>query len=291
MRRMKRRALRFAVLGCVTATLYSGFASRDVRGLGNVGQVEGYRFIFPEIVATPGASISIPIEGAHAKSAQGFSFAARYPAEHLTIDHIHTEDSILEAIQLDYFEVHVVPEEGIVAVAALVDSTPPFEGALIPNIGFPLNFFTIEATVSPDASGALELRLEDGLLVPPLQNLFSIDNQAEPVTVFDVGEIFVAGDILFLRGDGNMDLSLDISDPVLILDSIFRGTTILPCPLAADANDDESVDISDAIRSLAFLFDGAAALPAPFPLAGFDPTPSRHLACGTGLTTARESEG
>jgi hypothetical protein len=286
---MKRRAItRLAVLGFATTALFAGFARHDVSALGNVGQVEGYQFILPEIVATPGEEITIVVKGAHAKSAQGFSFAARYPAEDLIIDRVHIKDSILEAIQLDYFEVYVLPEEGIIAVAALVDTSPPFEGALIPNIGFPLNFFTIDATIAAEATGMLSLQLDDSLLVPPVQNLFSVDNQAEPVTALNEGQIFVAGNVLFLRGDGNMDLSLDISDPILLLDSIFRGSTKLPCPLAADANDDESVDISDAIRTLSFLFDGAASLTAPFPVAGFDPTPSR-LSCAVQLPDRAET--
>ncbi len=77
---------------------------------------------------------------------------------------------------------------------------------------------------------------------------------------------------LFLRGDINWDESVDISDGIFILQSLFLTNEPLYCSDAADSNDDSFVDISDAIRILIFLFRGGATIPPPAPIIGTDPT-------------------
>jgi len=65
----------------------------------------------------------------------------------------------------------------------------------------------------------------------------------------------------YYPGDGNGDGTLDISDPIVILDFLFQGGEGFPCPAAGDANGDAAVDLSDAIRLLMYLFQGAPAPP------------------------------
>ncbi len=77
----------------------------------------------------------------------------------------------------------------------------------------------------------------------------------------------------FIRGDANRDFTVDISDPILLLDLLFGSTTQLSCEDAGDANDDGSLDISDAVVILQVLFNGSGPLPPPYPVAGVDPTP------------------
>ncbi len=78
----------------------------------------------------------------------------------------------------------------------------------------------------------------------------------------------------FVRSDTNGDGSLDISDVVSILSSLFvAGTPPLPCDDAGDCNDDGSIDISDAIYALAALFVPGSSQPtAPYPFCGVDPS-------------------
>lgn len=83
---------------------------------------------------------------------------------------------------------------------------------------------------------------------------------------------------LFIRGDANQDLLVDISDPILILDFLFGATTQLICEDAGDTNDDGDINIADAVGALQFLFSGGGPLPAPFPDEGEDPT-SDLLGC------------
>ncbi len=82
----------------------------------------------------------------------------------------------------------------------------------------------------------------------------------------------------FLRGDADPNGSLDIADPVAILNYLFLSATEIACLDAADGNDDGSVDISDPIGLLNFLFVDGTPPAFPHPLAGFDPTPD-ELEC------------
>jgi len=75
----------------------------------------------------------------------------------------------------------------------------------------------------------------------------------------------------FVRGDANSDGSVDISDPVRILNYLYDTGQIL-CFKAADANDDGKVDISDPSYILNFLFKDGPSIKQPFPEKGFDPT-------------------
>lgn len=82
----------------------------------------------------------------------------------------------------------------------------------------------------------------------------------------------------FIRGDANQDLSIDISDPIMVLEFLFGTGGALTCLDAADANDDGDINIADAVGILQFLFNNAGPLPAPYPAAGEDPT-SDSLDC------------
>ena len=88
----------------------------------------------------------------------------------------------------------------------------------------------------------------------------------------------------FLRGDANLDGTVDLSDAVRDLQFLF-GSIGLDCESAADANDSGGIDIADPIHLLSALFENGAPIPAPFPLCGTDPTPdaldcSSYPLCG-----------
>lgn len=75
----------------------------------------------------------------------------------------------------------------------------------------------------------------------------------------------------FIRGDANLDNSVDLADAISVLSHLF-GSNQLSCHDACDANDDGSVDISDPITLLDYLFGGLSALAPPFDICGGDPT-------------------
>lgn len=77
---------------------------------------------------------------------------------------------------------------------------------------------------------------------------------------------------MFSRGDTNGDGGMDITDPIRLLNALFRGGTIA-CDDAADVNDDGEVDISDPITILLALFRHGHSV--PYPAVGridYDPT-------------------
>jgi hypothetical protein len=280
---MVRTSSSLAVLGFCLAGLFLPAASVFAAG---------YRFVLPTVNATPGTSIRWTIQGEYEEAAQGFSIAARYPSADLTIERMHLEGTILEALNgqegVDYFEKKISVADGAFTIGVLVDSKPPFDGTLIPTIGKPLDFVHLELKISAAAKGDLTIRLENGLLEPPIDNLFSINNQPVPVTELTEGVIRLPGGAgqgaAFLRGDFNMDSTLDISDPIGILSYAFFGGATAHCLVSGDANDDEVVDISDPIFLLAFLFSNGPPPPPPSGQGGgLDPTPS-ELGCDHPLT-------
>ena len=76
----------------------------------------------------------------------------------------------------------------------------------------------------------------------------------------------------FLRGDANLDLEVNLTDAVYILNNLFLGGAPLPCAEAADVNGDAAtggtIDLSDGVYLLNFLFLGGDPVPAPFPECG-----------------------
>jgi hypothetical protein len=79
-------------------------------------------------------------------------------------------------------------------------------------------------------------------------------------------------DFDLLRGDANVDMQVDIADPILIGEYLFQGGPAPPCMSAADANDDGQVDNTDAVYLYTFLFMGGPRPPQPYPNCGGDPT-------------------
>jgi len=84
------------------------------------------------------------------------------------------------------------------------------------------------------------------------------------VTGVEFTPTFTDGSIMIrsLRGDANLDDTVDIGDVIYILQALFGGGDPLWCPGSGDANSDFVIDISDPIFLLSFLF-GSGAAPSP----------------------------
>ncbi|MBI4602068.1 MAG: PKD domain-containing protein [Planctomycetes bacterium] len=76
----------------------------------------------------------------------------------------------------------------------------------------------------------------------------------------------------FIRGDVDMNGSLNLTDAVRILAYLFTGGEPPRCLDAADVNDKGRIDISSAVALLNFLFLGGPAPVVPFPNPGLDGT-------------------
>ncbi len=84
----------------------------------------------------------------------------------------------------------------------------------------------------------------------------------------------------FTRGDANHDSVVNLSDAVRIIGYLFLGAKAPECPDAADADDSGHLSITDPICLLDFLFRGGSDLPDPGAYKnGVDPT-ADSLSCG-----------
>lgn len=137
--------------------------------------------------------------------------------------------------------------------------------------------------------GTLFMHLEDDLVFPPPE--FVSDLAVGPVqyraTVVD--EEFrdhhpglVVGDFEFVRGDANRDGSVNIGDPIHILNYLFLDVPEPSCFDAVDGNNDSRIDIADPIYLLSWLFQGGAIIPKPYPECGLDQGPIDFLPCAEG---------
>ncbi|MFL2857412.1 MAG: hypothetical protein ACJ0DK_03235 [Planctomycetota bacterium] len=95
--------------------------------------------------------------------------------------------------------------------------------------------------------------------------LFVSEQGIESVSVFSIPGSFI-------RGDSNMDRTIDVSDPVTLLEYLFVGGD-LSCQDAGDVNDDGLLDIADAVNVLEYLFSDGVAPGFPFPVGGADLEP------------------
>ena len=101
------------------------------------------------------------------------------------------------------------------------------------------------------------------------------DGSPDLITSGEDGVVLTRGarkGLSFARGDANADGTLDISDPVMVLHSLFDDGGLLACEDSADSNDDGIVNLADAVKTLRYLFGPLPELPQPFPACGEDPT-------------------
>ncbi len=118
-----------------------------------------------------------------------------------------------------------------------------------------------------------ELRYLDGLRVSgePVDNYLTVDDGPVRPCNFDTARVSVSflrqssPIALFLRGNSNGDLKLDLADAVWLIVELFGQGPSTPCPEASDANGDDGIDLSDAVFLINYLFLGGRPPPAPFP--------------------------
>jgi hypothetical protein len=94
------------------------------------------------------------------------------------------------------------------------------------------------------------------------------------------GKAPVSGNRPFVRGDADGSTTLSVSDALGVLLHLFGGVPI-DCQDHGDADDNGRLDVTDPVVILDFLFRRGLPPPAPFPAPGFDPTPDGED-CGDG---------
>ena len=73
-------------------------------------------------------------------------------------------------------------------------------------------------------------------------------------------------EVLFLRGDTNLDGVLNLADALGVLYYVLGGDPVgMPCAAAADSNGDGEIALADSIYLLGYIFSGGPPPPPPFP--------------------------
>lgn len=85
--------------------------------------------------------------------------------------------------------------------------------------------------------------------------------------------VVINPDPIFIRGNANGDVSVNVADAITILEYLFSGGATPDCLSSLDVNDSGAVNIADGIHLLGFLFSGGVPPELPYPDPGEDPTP------------------
>ena len=229
---------------------------------------EGFALSIPEVKTSPGESFRAPVLVDAPVPYQGFSFTVAYPPAALEALGIGVEGTILEAIGSDFVHGTVLPDLGLIILAVLVDAAPPFDGALAPAVGMPLEIAGITGRVSPGAPDRIPLEFVRQAQRPAAPAIFSVENLPVAARSLKDGAVILTAPPMrpaFIRGDANTDGQVDIADPAFILQWQFLGDRRPRCEAAADVNSDTVLDVSDAVDLLNFIFLGG---PRPFPPQG-----------------------
>ena len=237
--------------------------------------------------AAPGELVRVPVRISVDAICAGVQLAVRYEPDLFTpidIEGLEPQtrselifgNTIFAADDPDQLRWHFIanrlfPGEAVLWLAHEFDLLSPI-GNVQP--GEDLHIFNIPGVVSPGAGRgdriALEIvehTAEDGTLLRP--ELSGEWAARLPRTLRD-GSISIAEP--FVRGDGNVDGRVDVSDSIHILNGLFVGNAVIDCLDSADTNDDSHVDLSDAISLLEHLFLGGPTPGTPHPDCGVDPS-------------------
>lgn len=130
----------------------------------------------------------------------------------------------------------------------------------------------VEELLDIDTSWPFCTRFEAGCRTPP--------HELQILRAFGESLIF---DEPFVRGDANIDRKVDVGDAITILEVLFAGEgRFHHCWNAVDVDDNSELEITDPIYLLNFLFRGGPTLPPPYPKCGFDgdaPLTPGNLGC------------
>jgi hypothetical protein len=219
----------------------------------------------------------VSLRGYNIDDLQGFSAALAFDPTVLQCASATIDGTITQVAGAEFVEGVIDNDVGFAVLGVLMDILPPYDGQVIPATGIEMEF----ARIYFDVSGSLtvsqqtQLNFENDLGVPPISNVFVIQNQSvSPVTIDLTIDIAVDG--IFLRGDADGNLRLDLADAINNLVFMTNSCPACPiplCPKALDVNDDARIDLSDAIHLLSFLYLDGPQPAEPYPVPGVDPTP------------------
>ena len=184
-----------------------------------------------------------------------------------------------------------------IRITSTVGSPAPHLDSVTPLTAMPGDLVTVKGTgfkaglqvlfgATPSAAVNFDPGLDPGTLTARVPGL---PDGAAAVTVKNSDgrtsnaiNVTVRTSTVFVRGDVNLDSSVDLADVIRLLFHLYLGEPIA-CRDAGDANNNEVLDVADAIFTLNFLFRGGPRPSAPFPGPGADTGAAGVLDCGLGV--------
>lgn len=169
----------------------------------------------------------------------------------------------------DFFGFNLAPAGGLVMnwaasfMGGAADMLPPGDGLQVAVVTY--------AVMGTAPAGFAPIVFDETLGSPTIGYGISIENVAtngvdDPI---DGGVMVTVGTAL-VRGDVDQNSAFTIGDPILALSYLFGGASV-PCLEALDANASGTLDLTDPIRMLQMMFLGGPAFPAPYPTCGAPP--------------------
>jgi hypothetical protein len=213
--------------------------------------------------AAPGQEdIPLPIAAMFPIPTQGFSMAMHHECTKCTIRGASVKGTAAQVA--DFVTALVDPVAGTIVIGVLIDAEVPISGTLLPALEEPMIVLNLILNIASDTP----LRDYRFSFIPEglpsgsswIFNSYAAENQSYPVNDLREGFLTVQrkplnGLPLFIRGDANQDLRIDLADPVYLLWSLYGDYGVPPCIDAADANDSGMVDLADPIFLLSYCFN------------------------------------
>ena len=224
----------------------------------------------------------IKIHAFNSEDLQGFSISLVYDPLVWEFSHVEITGTITETAGAEFVEEFSNDDQGNAVLGVLLDILPPYAGQVIPSTGIELEVARFYFDVQPDVFESVETTIgfAPSPGTPVVDNVFVIGNQSvQPLTIDTVIEVAVQN--IFLRGDADGDLYLDLSD--VINNLVFMTGACPECPdptcyKALDVNDNGVIDLADGVQLVNYLYTFGPPPAAPFPEPGPDPTPD-DLTC------------
>jgi hypothetical protein len=215
--------------------------------------------------ARPGQThIPIALSASHDLPIQGFSVSLWFSPRDLAVSDVTYAGTVVEPLNPEYFNSVVDGTAGNVALAVILEISPPFELVSLPPdpAGMDTIAWVIFDVQPGAAAGPVALNLGNSPGLHPIRNVFT-DLGSSIVPALEPG-LFQVLPRPFRRGLINGDGRIDISDAIFLFGYLFLGGAPPACMAAANINGDGRVDLSDAIWLLSWIFRGGSPPPEPF---------------------------
>ncbi len=243
-----------------------------------------FRMRIPDQLVRAGQDgVWFPVQGDFAEPLEGFQILAHFDPAILSFKRSDLARTSVEFLNPEFYESS--NNGDLIEIGCVFDILTPIDGrVLAPGLDRRLTHlvFDVDASAPRGSSTSVELLVDD--TGSRILSTFAIDGiSVRPV--LEASEVRIATAeqerlSFFIRGDFDHNSTIDLSDPIAILNFLFIANSDEPvCFDAADVNDVGTVDISSAISLLNFLFIGGNAPAVPYPSPGLDPTDDELLDC------------